>query len=912
VSATFIKQAAITHSRFLEGSLIMQLQRTAALLLALGALCVSALAQSQKPLPYLDPLLPDQQRVDDLVSRMTLDEKVAQLINTTPAIPHLNIPAYDYWSEGLHGIARSGYATMFPQAIGMAATWDAPLINQVSTVISTEARAKYNEAVRHDVHSIYYGLTIWSPNINIFRDPRWGRGQETYGEDPFLTSRLGVAFVKGLQGDDLTYFRTIATPKHYAVHSGPESTRHSVNIDPTAHDLWDTYLPAFRATITEGKAYSIMCAYNAIDNYPACANKMLLQTILRGDWNFQGFVTSDCGAVDDFFEAKAHHTSPDKDSAAVAGIEAGTDTNCGRTYLALTDAVKKGFIKESQLDVSLKRLFLARYKLGLFDPPEKMLYSKVPFSEVSSPEHAALALKTARESMVLLKNNNILPLSPSKIKTIAVIGPNAAELSAIEGNYNAVPKDPVFPIDGIIKQFPSSKVLYAQGSPYAENASIVVPRTQFRTAPGSSVEGLKAEYFNNDSLTGTPAIVRTDKQIDFDWNSTSPDPAKLDPKAFSVRWTGTMQAPTPGDYEVTGILAHCYPCNNSEHYTIRFDGKDMLAFQVSEDKAQHGSTTTAVKLHFEDTKPHSFEVTYAHRARLFGAGLSLQWVAPVEPLRNQAVDIIKQSDVVLAFVGLSPNLEGEEMPVHIPGFSGGDRTDITLPAAQQQLLEAAKATGKPLVVILMNGSALAVTWAQQNADAILEAWYPGDGGAQAIAETVAGINNPAGRLPVTFYTGLDQLPSFDDYAMANRTYRYFKGKPLYGFGYGLSYTTFTYSNIKLSTSTLRAGDTLTVQADVKNTGKRDGEEVAELYLTPPHTDVSPNQALNGFTRVHLAPGETKHLTFTLDPRTLSQVDDKGIRAVTPGSYRIAIGGAQPGEITNAQTFAIEGTHEMPR
>jgi beta-glucosidase len=912
VSATFIKQAAITHSRFLEGSLIMQLQRTAALLLALGALCVSALAQSQKPLPYLDPLLPDQQRVDDLVSRMTLDEKVAQLINTTPAIPHLNIPAYDYWSEGLHGIARSGYATMFPQAIGMAATWDAPLINQVSTVISTEARAKYNEAVRHDVHSIYYGLTIWSPNINIFRDPRWGRGQETYGEDPFLTSRLGVAFVKGLQGDDLTYFRTIATPKHYAVHSGPESTRHSVNIDPTAHDLWDTYLPAFRATITEGKAYSIMCAYNAIDNYPACANKMLLQTILRGDWNFQGFVTSDCGAVDDFFEAKAHHTSPDKDSAAVAGIEAGTDTNCGRTYLALTDAVKKGFIKESQLDVSLKRLFLARYKLGLFDPPEKMLYSKVPFSEVSSPEHAALALKTARESMVLLKNNNILPLSPSKIKTIAVIGPNAAELSAIEGNYNAVPKDPVFPIDGIIKQFPSSKVLYAQGSPYAENASIVVPRTQFRTAPGSSVEGLKAEYFNNDSLTGTPAIVRTDKQIDFDWNSTSPDPAKLDPKAFSVRWTGTMQAPTPGDYEVTGILAHCYPCNNSEHYTIRFDGKDMLAFQVSEGKAQHGSTTTAVKLHFEDTKPHSFEVTYAHRARLFGAGLSLQWVAPVEPLRNQAVDIIKQSDVVLAFVGLSPNLEGEEMPVHIPGFSGGDRTDITLPAAQQQLLEAAKATGKPLVVILMNGSALAVTWAQQNADAILEAWYPGDGGAQAIAETVAGINNPAGRLPVTFYTGLDQLPSFDDYAMANRTYRYFKGKPLYGFGYGLSYTTFTYSNIKLSTSTLRAGDTLTVQADVKNTGKRDGEEVAELYLTPPHTDVSPNQALNGFTRVHLAPGETKHLTFTLDPRTLSQVDDKGIRAVTPGSYRIAIGGAQPGEITNAQTFAIEGTHEMPR
>jgi beta-glucosidase len=875
----------------------------------------SPLSSAQQTYPYLDSSQQIDWRVDDLVSRMTLDEKVAQLINTAPGIPRLNVPAYDYWSEGLHGIARSGYATLFPQAIGMAATWDAPLVNDISNVISIEARAKYNEAVRNDVHSIYYGLTIWSPNINIFRDPRWGRGQETYGEDPFLTSRLGVAFVKGLQGDDPNYFRTIATPKHYAVHSGPESTRHSANVDPTAHDLWDTYLPAFRATITEAKAYSIMCAYNAIDDYPACANKMLLETILRGDWGFQGFVTSDCGAVDDFYEAKAHHTSPDKDSAAVAGIEAGTDTNCGRTYLALTDAVKKGLIKESQLDVSLKRLFLARYKLGLFDPADKMLYSKIPFSEVGSPEHQALALKAARESMVLLKNSgNTLPLSPTKMKTIAVIGPNAAELSAIEGNYNAVPKDPTFPIDGIIKQFPAAKVLYSQGSPYAENAAIVIPRTQFRNAEGSTVEGLRAEYFNNDSLTGAPAFIRTDKQIDFDWNSTSPDPAKLDPKAFSVRWTGTIQAPAPGDIEVTGILAHCYPCNNSEHYTIRFDGKDMLSFRVSEDKAEHGSTTTTAKLHFTDTKPHTFEVTYAHRARLFGAGLSLQWVAPIEPLRAQALDIIKKSDAVIALVGLSPNLEGEEMPIHIPGFSGGDRTDITLPAVQQQLLEAAKATGKPLVVILMNGSALAVNWAQQNADAILEAWYPGDGGSQAIAETLAGVNNPAGRLPVTFYTGIDQLPAFDDYAMSNRTYRYFKRKPLYGFGYGLSYTTFTYENLKLSTPTLHAGETLTVEADIKNTGTRAGEEVAELYLTPPHTDVSPNQALDGFTRVQLAPGESKHITFTLDPRTLSQVDDKGVRAVTAGSYRIAIGGAQPRESTTAKTatFTIDGTKELPR
>jgi beta-glucosidase len=862
---------------------------------------------------YMDSSQPIDKRVDDLVSHLTLEEKITQMVNTSPAIPRLGIPAYDWWSEGLHGVARSGYATMFPQAIGMAATWDTNLLGQISETISTEARAKYNEATRHDIHSIYYGLTIWSPNINIFRDPRWGRGQETYGEDPFLTSRLGVAFVKGLQGTKPDYLEVIATPKHFAVHSGPESDRHRFNAEPTPHDLWDTYLPAFRATIVEAKADSIMCAYNAIDGAPACANHELLDHILRQDWGFKGFVTSDCGAVDDFFESKAHHTSADKASAAADGIKAGTDTNCGSTYLVLGDAVKRGLITEAEIDVSLKRLFVARYRLGLFDPAAKVPYASIPYSEVNSPAHHALALEAARKSMVLLKNaGDTLPLKRN-IHTIAVIGPNAAELSAIEGNYNAIPKDPVLPIDGLVKQFPSAKVLYAQGSPYAEDAAIVVPRSQFRIAQGSDVEGLKAEYFNNDSLTGQPAFVRTDKQIDFDWNSTSPDPSKLDPKAFSVRWTGTLQAPAPGDYEVTGMLAHCYPCNNSEHYTVRFDGKDMLAFHVSEDKAQHGSTTTAVKLHFDDAKPHSFEVTYAHRARLFGAGLSLQWVTPVAPMRAQAMDMINKADVVVAFVGLSPNLEGEEMPVHIPGFSGGDRTDIALPTAQQQLLEAAKATGKPLVVVLMNGSALAVNWAQQNADAILEAWYPGEGGSQAIAETLNGENNPAGRLPVTFYTSVSQLPAFDDYAMANRTYRYFKGKPLYGFGYGLSYTSFSYSNLKLSTSTLHAGDTLSVEADVKNTGSHAGDEVAELYLTPPHTDISPNLVLDGFTRIHIAAGETKHITFTLDPRTLSQVDAKGTRAVTPGKYKVAIGGGQPTEATDVSAeFTIEGTAELPR
>ncbi|WP_213807487.1 glycoside hydrolase family 3 C-terminal domain-containing protein [Granulicella sp. dw_53] len=876
-----------------------------------GAISAKAVPESAK-LPYLDPSLPMEDRAKDLVSRMTLDEKAAQLVNTAPGIPRLGVPAYDFWTEGLHGVARSGYATLFPQAIGMAATFDEPLLGRIGEVVSTEARAKYNEAVRHDVHSIYYGLTIWSPNINIFRDPRWGRGQETYGEDPFLTSRLGTSFVKGLQGNDPKYYRVIATPKHFAVHSGPENSRHRFNVEPTPHDLWDTYLPAFRATIVEGKANSIMCAYNAVDGKPACASDLLLKDILRDKWKFQGFVTSDCGAVDDFFEKNAHKYSPDAEHASVDGIRMGTDTNCGRTYKKLASAVRKGLIQESELDVSLRRLFLARFKLGLFDPPTQVKYASLPFSETLAPAHTALALSTARESMVLLKNeNHALPLARG-VKTIAVVGPNAAELSAIEGNYNAVPKNPVMPVDGIVHEFPAAKVLYAQGSPYAENVPIVIPRTQFRTAVGGTVEGLKAEYFANDTGTGTgkPALVRVDKEINFDWNSASPAPS-LDAKEFSVRWSGTFQAPAAGDYQITANLAHCYPCNNAEKFTVRLDGKVLTEFSIGAEKESHASTTPQVKLHLDDTKPHPIEVTYSHKALLFGAGLTLSWVAPLQPVLDQAMEIVKKADVVVAFVGLSPELEGEEMPVHIPGFSGGDRTDIILPAAQQQLLEAAKQSGKPLIVVMLNGSAVASTWAQEHADAILEGWYPGQAGAQAIAETLSGKNNPGGRLPVTFYRNVSDLPPLDDYSMANRTYRYYKGDPLYSFGYGLSYTSFAYSNLKLSTNELAAGSPLEVDVDVKNTGDRAGDEVAQLYLTPPRTPLAPVYALQGFERIHLLPGATKHVHFTLDARKLSQVDTQGTRAVTDGTYGVSVGGAQPkdGHSANA-SVVIHGRQEI--
>jgi len=882
----------------------MWLHLISVLIVLLGLLPLASFGQSSKQLLYSS--LSDDERVNDLMSRMTLDEKVAQLINTAPAIPRLNLPAYDYWSEGLHGVARSGYATLFPQAIGMAATWDAPLIHQISTAISTEARAKYNEAVRLNIHSIYYGLTIWSPNINIFRDPRWGRGQETYGEDPFLTARLGVAFVEGLQGDDPHYLRAIATPKHYAVHSGPESTRHSANVDPSPYDLWDTYLPAFRATITEAKADSIMCAYNSINNYPACANKYLLQTVLRDAWSFKGFVTSDCGAIDDFYEVTAHHLSPSKEAAAVAGIEAGTDTNCGETYLSLTEALKKHLISESQIDVSLKRLLLARYRLGLFDDASRVPYAAIPFSEVNSPSHRELAKTAARKSMVLLKNDSsFLPLDLNT-RTIAVVGPNAASLAAIEGNYNAIAEDPKLPVDAIAAEFKNSKILYAQGSPYADQVPLPIPRTMFHPSKSAVENGLKAEYFSDSTFQGNPVTTRIDKAIDFDWSSAAPTPG-VPSNSFAVRWTGTITAPQTGDLALAMHFGDCYPCTGHEQFKIFVDGK-----LIASDSPSENSLDSHFQVNFVDTNPHDLRVEYIHHAPLRGADLSLEWTPQSSYLREEAVAIAQKSDVILAFVGLSPNLEGEEMPLHVEGFSGGDRTDIKLPAAQQELLEALAATGKPLVVVLMNGSALSVNWAQEHAKAMLEAWYPGEAGSEAIAETLSGQNNPGGRLPVTFYAGVEQLPAFSDYSMANRTYRYFRGKPLYGFGYGLSYTTFSYQNLRLSSSHLKAGNFITAEADVKNTGTREGDEVAELYLIPPHSSVSPNLALAGFTRLHLKPGETTHITFTLDSRTLSQVDDKGNRAVVPGSYAIAVGGSQPAEsLRKTATFSVHGTLKLP-
>jgi beta-glucosidase len=878
-------------------------------------------------MPFRNPGLPIPQRVDDLVSRLTLDEKVSQVIDRAAAIPRLDIPAYNWWNEGLHGIARSGFATMFPQAIGNAATWDAPLVHGIGEVVSIEARAKYIDALRHDNHDRYYGLTIWSPNINIFRDPRWGRGQETYGEDPYLTATLGTSFVEGVQGDDPHYFRAIATPKHFAVHSGPESTRHEADVDPSDHDLWDTYLPAFRATIAEGKAGSTMCAYNSLDHEPACANKMLLQQILRGDWGFQGYVTSDCDAIDDFSQPKGHHFATNHQTGSVDGIETGTDTDCGTSYLALGDAIRNHLMPEADLDIAVKRLFTARMKLGMFDPPERVPYSSISFTEVNSPGHEALALRASREAMVLLKNDgHFLPLKAGAGQTIAVIGPLAASRIALEGNYNAIPLHPILPVDGIVSEFGAAHVLYAEGAPYTMGGAVPVPRTLLRTAADPAVEGLTAEYFASAGFDGAPEMTRVDKEIDFDWSSANPVPslsADTTATSFAVRWTGAIAAPVAETDNFQVRLPFCYPCGGKLRFAIYLDGKPLQpeapAGQGQQKLPPSGRNFGGLQrfsIPFADTNPHAIKIEYVQGGKIAGGGISFEWLPRHELLQDQAVATAKKADVVVAFVGLNSQLEGEEMSVNIEGFSGGDRTSLVLPGVQQELLEALAKTGKPIVVVLLNGSALAVNWAAQNAKAILEAWYPGQSGGQAIAETLSGKNNPAGRLPVTFYTGVDQLPPFDDYSMANRTYRYFKGKPLFAFGDGLSYSTFAFSSVKLSSGSLHAGDTLTVEADVRNTGDQPGDEVAELYLKPPHTDVSPKLALAGFERLHLDAGETRHVVFQLDPRGLSEVDAKGIRAVVPGQYRVFVGGSQPdgdhGPDVRSTEFKVVGTQEIPR
>jgi beta-glucosidase len=864
-------------------------------------LCISFAQNTPSPsdAPYLDPSKPISVRVDDLVSRMTLEEKASQVVNQARAIPRLQVPSYDWWSEALHGVANAGTATVFPEPIGLAATFDSPLIHEMAIVIGTEARAKHNQAERAGRRNIMEGLDFWSPNVNIFRDPRWGRGQETYGEDPFLTGRMGIAFVTGLQGDDPKYFRVISTPKHFAVHSGPEPSRHTIDIQVSKHDMEDTYLPAFRAAITEGKAESIMCAYNRVNGQPACANTFLLKDQLRGAWKFDGYVVSDCDAIVDIF--KGHQFTKSQAEAAAVSMKTGMDNECAdfftratdnSDYVPFIDAVKQGFMSEKDLDISLKRLFTARFKLGMFDPPEMVKYAQTPDSEIDSDAHRALALKAARESIVLLKNNGVLPLSAST-KKIAVVGPLAESVRVLHGNYSGTASHATTALEGIRKQF-SADVSFVPGMNFLR-PPVVIPSAVLSTDDGSA--GLKGEYFATDNFAGTPQVVRVDKFVDL--QLFHPDASSLTPpdgmKDFSVRWTGFLTPSESGSYQI-GLAGSMN--------RLWIDGQILV-----DDLTLHDPTPATKKLQLEKGHHYAVKIEYARG----GFGTKLVWLNVIADPIAEAVAAAKQSDVVVAVVGITSQLEGEEMKVEVPGFKGGDRTSLDLPKEEEDLLEALMSTGKPLVVVLMNGSALSVNWASEHADAILDAWYSGEEGGTAIAQTLAGVNNPAGRLPVTFYKGVDQLPPFEDYAMKSRTYRYFEGQPLYPFGYGLSYSKFEYSNLKLSSEKLKAGSALDVDVDVKNVSPVGGDEVIELYLNFPKVAGAPIRALRAFARVNLAPAASQHVHFTLSPRDLSLVNESGDRVVAAGAYSVSVGGGQPGAHTSGAEarLSIDGNEKLP-
>ena len=861
------------------------------------ALARTVCAEDARPV-YLDPTQPIDSRVHDLVGRMTLEEKASQLVNHTRGIPRLEVPEYNLWSEALHGVAGNGIATVFPQAIGLGASFDAPLVHQMTQAIALEGRVKFNQAVKAgDRGRIFRGITFFSPNINIVRDPRWGRGQETYGEDPYLTGKLGVAFITGLQGDDPKYLTAVATAKHYAVHSGPEPLRHGFDAVVSKHDLEDTYLPAFRDAVVEGKVKAVMCVYNAVNGVPGCASDFLLKETLRDAWKFDGFVTGDCDAVNDI--ARGHKYVKTEAEAAAAAIKAGTDNDCTVSfgpqaepeYKKYIDAAKQGLLPEAEIDRAVEQMMRTRFGLGLFDPPDLVGPARTPDSELDSDAHRQLARRLARESLVLLKNDGTLPLA--RPGTIAVVGPLADSTRVLLGNYNGTPSRSTTALAGIRQQFKDARVVFEPGTTYLRPHELV-PTSALSTDAGTP--GLTAQVFSSADWSGAPIETRTDPQVVFGLApGTWPGPNT--PLARPTRWTGWLTPAVTGTH-VLGVEGF--------GNRLYLDGKLLV-------DTTGGFPPAASTAEIQLEKGHRYALKVEAVPR-FVASARLVWLPPAPDAVERAVAAARQADVVVAVVGITSDLESEESALDVPGFKGGDRTSLDLPKAEQELLLAVKTAGKPLVVVLMSGSALAVNWADENANAILQAWYPGEEGGAAIADTLAGANNPAGRLPVTFYTGIAQLPDFTDYSMAHRTYRYFDGKPLYPFGYGLSYSSFAYSGLKLSSSSLRAGDPLEVEAQVRNTSGRDGDEVVQLYLTFPKISGAPIRALRGFTRLSLRAGESRAVHFALGERDLSHVDEAGTHLVSAGRYGLAVGGGQPGATTALVTadFEISGEKPLPR
>ncbi|MCM1520636.1 MAG: glycoside hydrolase family 3 C-terminal domain-containing protein [Lachnoclostridium sp.] len=830
-------------------------------ILSIALLC-AALTPSAQALPYLDSSLSHEARVDDLMGRLTLDEKISLMMDQSPAIDRLGIPEYNWWNEALHGVGRAGLATVLPQSIGMAATFDEELVKEAFDMVSDEARAKYNDFRAQGDKKRYHGLTFWTPNVNIFRDPRWGRGQETYGEDPYLTQKMGVAVVEGLQGTDSNAIKTIAGAKHFAVHSGPEWNRHSFDardIDP--RDLRETYLPAFRSLVDAGVG-QVMCAYNRFEGEPCCSSKKLLQHILRNEWGYDKIIVSDCWAIRDFVTENAHHTHPSNAHAGADAVISGTDLECGPIYKDLGKAVAQGLITEAQIDESLRKLLLARFALGEIFPDLTTPYDTIPLTVVDSEAHRALALEMARKSITLLKNNGVLPLKADNSR-IMVMGPNAIDSVAMWGNYNGFPSHTVTLLEGVRDVIPGA--MYARGCNHVDKSDLVSVFNLLQN-------GFAATYYNNTELEGSP--VATDRYTS-PLNMTTGGATVFAPgvnlEDFSGRFEGTFVPDADGIYVLAIAPGKYYP-------VVRFNGEVVTP---------RGSSGAAVNYEFTGVKGKPVDISFdwVHKKNI--AELKVDIMKEVDP----SIDL-KDVDVVIFAGGISPKLEGEEMKVNYPGFRGGDRTSIELPEVQRTLMRSLKEQGKKVILVNFSGSAVALEPEDEICDAIIQAWYPGQAGGRAVADVLFGSYNPAGRLPVTFYRNDSQLPDFEDYNMPGHTYRYFTGSPLYPFGHGLSYTTFKYPSASLDRTAIKAGEGVKLTLDIANTGDRDGEEVAQVYIKKAEDTAGPVKTLKAYRRVPVKAGATEKVTFDLPADAFETFDgESGLMKTTPGHFTISYGGS---------------------
>lgn len=841
---------------------------------------------------YKNTSLSPDERAELLVKELTLEEKAHLMMDGSRPVERLGIKPYNWWNEALHGVARAGLATVFPQPIGMAASFDPEMVYEVFNAVSDEARAKNTYYASQDSRERYQGLTMWTPTVNIYRDPRWGRGIETYGEDPYLTSRMGVMVVKGLQGPaDGKYDKLHACAKHFAVHSGPEWNRHSFNAENIKpRDLYETYLPPFEALVKEGKVEEVMCAYNRFEGDPCCGSDRLLMQILRGEWGFDGIVVSDCGAIADFYNDRGHHTHPDAESASAAAVVSGTDLECGSSYKALIESVKKGLISEETVDTSVKRLLKARFALGEMDEPEKVSWTKIPFSVVASAAHDSLALNMARESMTLLMNkDNFLPLKRGGL-TVAVMGPNANDSVMQWGNYNGMPPHTVTILDGVRNMLGADdKLIYEQGCPWVERTLIQSAFSQCRSDKGP---GFTARYWNNLEREGEPV---TTAQVTTPFRFCTSGATVFAPGVNLTDFSATYNSVfTPKESGEIVLEVYCYGSGR-----LRVDGEEVKGFSN-----KHGARKSTHVMKVQAGKSYNLELDFEYLRSDAQLNFDLGFKKEVDIKRS--VERVKEADIVIFASGISPGLEGEEMGVNLPGFKKGDRTDIELPAVQRELIEALHRAGKKIILVNCSGSPIGLEPETQKCEAILQAWYPGQQGGTAVAEVLFGDYNPAGKLPVTFYRNVSQLPDFEDYNMTGRTYRYMQDAPLFPFGYGLSYTTFDYGKAALDKGELAAGQSLKLTVPVTNAGKRDGEEVVQVYLRKQGDAEGPVKTLRAFKRVCIPAGKTVNVEFDLKDKELEWWDDQSNTVrVCPGNYDIMVGGSSKEEDLQRTTIAVK-------